>query len=177
MRADYCNSSWTKRKWNQVEGWQKRQDQCLHLSRDQIEYKGKCRMILGSDFRERLYNQWQICYEYWQSQGGGQFKFTNLSHKNTNGNFSFCVCVGGEGVEMCITDCYECWKRKGKIPVFKKKKKNSWPTGVISNMRWQEIHGGLIHVTACVDIPGVNDKTINMKYLTDEEWTYNLFLH
>lgn len=31
----------------------------------------------------------------------------------------FCM---GEGVEMCITDCYECCKRKGKIPLKKKKK-------------------------------------------------------
>lgn len=27
----------------------------------------------------------------------------------------------------------------------------------------------------CVKIPEVNDKTINLKQLTDEEWTYNLF--
>lgn len=75
---------------------------------------------------------------------------------------------------MCIIDYNECFKRKGKIPVFKKN--NSWPIlSVINNLRWQEIHGGLIHVTACVEIPGVNDKTINLKYLTDEDWTYNPF--
>lgn len=51
-------------------------------------------------------------------------------------------------------------------------KKTSWPIlSVIDNVRWQEIHNGIIHVTACVEIPGVNDKTINLKYLTDEEWT------
>lgn len=75
---------------------------------------------------------------------------------------------------MCITDYYECFKIKGKLPA--KKKKYSWPIlSLINSLRWQEIHDGLIHVTACVKIPGAKDKTINLKYLTDEEWTYNLF--
>lgn len=75
---------------------------------------------------------------------------------------------------MSDTDYYEWFNRKGKLCVFKKN--NSWPIlSVINNPRWQEIHDGLIHVTACVEIPGVNDKTINLKYLTDEKWTYDPF--
>lgn len=35
-------------------------------------------------------------------------EFINLCHKNTNGKFSFLRGVG----EICITDHYECFKRK-----------------------------------------------------------------
>lgn len=55
-------------------------------------------------------------------------------------------------------------------------KSNSWPILiVINNLRWQEIHHQLTHVIAWVEIPRVNDKIVSLKYLTDEEWTYNLF--
>lgn len=80
---------------------------------------------------------------------------------------------GDGGENMCITVYCNCFKKKRKSFCFKKP---SWPIlSVINNLRWQEIHDGLIHVTACVETPEVNDKTINLKHLTDEKWTYNLF--
>lgn len=54
---------------------------------------------------------------------------------------NFLLLCMGEGVEMCITDCYECCKRKGKIPLKKKKKQlmtnGCYPQSEMTgNTRW-----------------------------------------